>query len=68
MISPRAHGCSAPQKQTFEERFEKNILICKATPRRAVLRFFSNKTENSYKFALCSEKDGARMVEYPKIS
>ena len=65
LISVMLTGCSAPQKQTFEERFEKKYLDMQSYAASGSIAVFSNKTENSYKFALCSEKDGARMIEYP---
>lgn len=66
LIAFMLSGCSAAQKQTFEERFEKKYLDMQSYAASGNIAVFSNKTENSYKFALCSEKDGARMINYPE--
>lgn len=58
-------GCTGAQNQSFEERFDKKYLDMQSYAASGSIAVYSNKTENSYKFAMCSEKDGARMIEYP---
>lgn len=58
-------GCGAPKKQTFEERFDKKYLDMQSYAASGSITVYSNKTENEYKFFMCSEKDGPHLIDYP---
>ena len=58
-------GCGEAQRQSFEERFDKRYLDMQSYAASGSIAVYSNKTENTYKFALGAEKDGARFIEYP---